>query len=226
MTTLELSISSIVFQLYGKCLYWKVDFQIQTFKYGIWLNTTTSMILKINQAPINGTCSVDLLEGYALSTLFTITCLNWVDIDGYITRYEYFAKFLNDSNPIALNYNEEGILYTQLPQGPPYDSYNISLFVQIIDDADAIAVYEIPTLVTVLPVANQTQEIEYEIINGLTSSQFTQSLSTGDLQICAKNIISFTSMLNFETNLTVSIFFSVKRLFSIWNWIYFKRRKN
>ena len=206
MSTLELSVSSIVFQLYGKCLYWKVDFQIQTFKYGIWLNTTTSMILKINQAPINGTCFVDLLEGYALSTLFTITCLNWIDIDGYITRYEYFAKFLNDSNPIALNYNEEGILYTQLPQGPPYDSYNISLFVQIIDDADAIAVYEIPTLVTVIPIPDQIEQIKYEVINGLNGTNITQSLSTGDLQICAKNIISFTSMLNFETNVTVRIY--------------------
>ena len=206
MTTIELSVSSILFGLYGKCFYWKVDFQIQTFKYGIWINSTSSMTLKINQAPINGTCFVDLLNGYALSTIFTITCMNWVDIDGYITRYEYFAAFMNDPNPIALNYNEEGILYTQLPQGPPYDSYNISLFVQIIDDADAITVYEIPTLVAVLPIANQTQEIEYEVINGLNGTEFTQSLSTGDLQICAKNIISFTSMLNFETNITVSIF--------------------
>lgn len=59
---------------------------------GSLVNGSTNMLLKINIAPFNGTCWVDLPRGYAMITYFTITCKNWVDIDGYIVRYEYFGK--------------------------------------------------------------------------------------------------------------------------------------
>lgn len=53
---------------------------------------STSIFLKINQKPFNGTCTVSPLVGFAMLTYFTITCKNWVDIDGYILRYEYFGN--------------------------------------------------------------------------------------------------------------------------------------
>ena len=144
-----------------------------------------------------------MYDGFALTTYFQITCLNWTDIDGYITRYEYFASFANDDNPVALNFNPDGALLTQLPQGPEFDSYNVSLFVQIIDDADAIAVYYIPIPVTVQPKNDYIALIEDEVISGNGQSEFYGYLVSDDLQVCARSIISFTSMLNFQANLTV-----------------------
>ena len=49
------------------------------------------MLLKINQKAFNGTCDVDLQSGYALYTYFIIKCIDWIDIDGYIRRYEFFG---------------------------------------------------------------------------------------------------------------------------------------
>jgi hypothetical protein len=184
--------------------------QITAFNPGLVLNGTTTINFKLNQQPYNGTCEVDLYDGYALETNFQITCANWYDIDGYITRYEYFAMFANDTNPIALNFNPDGILQTQLPQGPVFDSYNVSLFVQIIDDDDAIAVYNIPIPVTVRPQEAYISQIEDEIISGNGQSDFYNFLVSDDLQICSRSIISFTSMLNFQTGLTVRPRFKYK----------------
>ena len=161
------------------------------------------MNLKLNREPFNGTCDVNIYDGYALTTFFEITCVNWCDIDGYITRYEYFVTFANNSSPIALNFNENGTVLTQLPQGPEFDSYNVSLFVQIIDDADAIAVYYIPIPVTVRPRDDYIALIGDEVISGNGQSEFYGYLVSDDLQVCARSVISFGSMLNFQFNLTV-----------------------
>jgi len=45
----------------------------------------------INSPPINGTCSIDPLNGI-ITTLFTINCLNWFDENG-IKDYSFYSKF-------------------------------------------------------------------------------------------------------------------------------------
>ena len=48
----------------------------------------------VNQLPRNGFCDVDLYNGTSLSTTFNIKCLDWIDPDGFIERYEYMGKYL------------------------------------------------------------------------------------------------------------------------------------
>ncbi len=88
MKSSSLCISSLLFQHanYSKISYWKVD---------LWINNAgrSSLIFKLNEKPKNGLCSIDRYNGTSMETYFQITCLNWTDLDGKVTRYEYFGKF-------------------------------------------------------------------------------------------------------------------------------------
>lgn len=102
----------------------------------------------------------------------------------------------NDTNPMALNYNDNGILNIQLPQGSKLNEFKLSLFVQVIDDADAITVFEIPGYLTVEPKEGITEGFAVELLNDQADSGFVKDLLSGDLQLAAKNIICYTSILN------------------------------
>lgn len=54
-------------------------------------STSSEIILKINQIPLNGSCLVNLKNGTSLETNFTVTCSNWFDADGNITSYEFYG---------------------------------------------------------------------------------------------------------------------------------------
>ena len=73
-------------------MYWKVEFFIFTVSDGLNANGSTSMTLKKNQKPYNGSCSIDLLEGFVMETHFSFNCENWADHDGFVVKYEYFGK--------------------------------------------------------------------------------------------------------------------------------------
>ena len=96
-TTAELTISSNLFV--ASVDQWLVEFTIFTTSAlipALNSNFSTSMVLQANQKPYNGTCSVDLSSGNALDTKFTITCLNWADYDGIVTKYEFFGICILD----------------------------------------------------------------------------------------------------------------------------------
>ena len=114
---------------------------------------------------------------------------------------------MNDSNPIALNYNQNGIVNITLPQGPSYDEYRISIFVQIIDDCDAITVYNIPYKITVQPKPGLLEDVTSQLLGNQmsASSPFFKDLLSGDLNLCAKNIISMQSIANSQSNSLVRL---------------------
>lgn len=47
----------------------------------------------INSAPQNGTCSIDQNNG-TTSTVFRLTCSNWIDTDG-IKDYTFYGIFIS-----------------------------------------------------------------------------------------------------------------------------------
>ena len=109
--------------------------------------------------------------------------------------------FLENDNPISLNYNTNGTIRLQLPQGPSHDSFKISIIVRIIDDSNAVQIYNMPGQVQVLPNVAQTVSIMDSMIavaNGDSTSlnTFMQELMSQNIQTTAKNIMSFTSVLN------------------------------
>jgi hypothetical protein len=69
---------------------WKVELNINADN----VTGLSSLTFKTNSLPMGGTCTIDLEKGIALSTYFVITCMGWYDLDGVISRYEYYGNFL------------------------------------------------------------------------------------------------------------------------------------
>ena len=55
-------------------------------------NGSTSVIFKLNKLPRDGSCSVNLVNGTAMLTYFTVYCKDWIDDDGFVKKYEYFGN--------------------------------------------------------------------------------------------------------------------------------------
>ena len=86
----ELKIKRTLFE--NSAFYWKVDL---TARSGLLqANNSATMLFVINQKPTGGSCSVNGIDsGYAMSTVFSFRCSNWIDPDGVVTRYEFFGNF-------------------------------------------------------------------------------------------------------------------------------------
>ena len=153
-----------------------------------------SLILKTNVLPKNGYCYVDKTNGTSLSTIFTIVCLNWLDPDGSINIYEYMATYSGNENSIALNYNTNGQISLQLPQGPSNDAYKIYLYVNIIDNTKGTTVFTIPNPILVYP--------NIDLASGLLddpNNPFLTQLNSGNLNLVAKNVIALTTVFNIQS---------------------------
>ena len=89
------------------------------------------------------------------------------------------------------------------------------IFVQVIDDSDAITIFEIaePVVVEVKP--GFVNQISEQLINDPKNCDILKEIQNGDLQIMSKNIISMTSLLNSagtaETSSKIKDIFSYKR---------------
>ena len=75
---------------YSSYLYWKIQLEVSINLATIGIS---SIYLKKNQLPDYGDCSVDPLGGLAFDSYFYISCNDWVDLDGYISRFEYYGKY-------------------------------------------------------------------------------------------------------------------------------------
>ncbi len=111
----------------------------------------------MNQIPKDGQCFIDLVNGTALYTYFTIYCQNWVDPDGDIVKYALSCKFSNyfqfkkhffnlkqilkvtfpsAKTKIPFDVSNKPLISVQMPAGDPRDNYAIYVSVQVYDDAD------------------------------------------------------------------------------------------
>lgn len=92
-STTSLSIPPAVFSQFPNVDNWKVEFAAVAVYPSATLTGSSSLLFIKNRLPLNGTCSVDLNNGTAMSTYFTISCENWYDSDGTIKTYEFFGNF-------------------------------------------------------------------------------------------------------------------------------------
>ena len=116
--------------------------------------------------------------------------------------YNYFfilATYTGNDNPIALNYNSNGDLWIQLPQGPDSDGNKIYLFVNIIDDTYGVSVYNIPQPVIVTPNNNLADQLAATLTSNDPNSPFLQDLNSGNVNLVAKNVIALTSVFNIQS---------------------------
>ena len=94
--TNELTIFNSLFDTFNYLNYWRIYFDtIANYKDSETVIGSNFINFKVNQKPFNGTCTIDSPKGFAFYTLFRIECLNWLDSDGYISRYEYFSKIFS-----------------------------------------------------------------------------------------------------------------------------------
>ena len=72
---------------------WKVELTLTTVSASNGVSTgVSSFLVKLNQLPMGGSCSATPTNGTSGSTLFSISCINWVDPDGQIVKYSFFGK--------------------------------------------------------------------------------------------------------------------------------------
>ena len=83
-----MTLLNALFLNYSSVMYWKISLQITNQAK---LSGLSSLVLKTNSIPSGGYCQIDKTKGIALSTLFSISCYNWDDLDGTIVRYEYYG---------------------------------------------------------------------------------------------------------------------------------------
>lgn len=84
-----------LFEKYKDTFNWKIELSLESITDQSGTSTGySSLILYKNQIPTNGTCSINPTSGYAMDTLFNISCWNWTDPDGFIVKYEYFGEFI------------------------------------------------------------------------------------------------------------------------------------
>ena len=116
----------------------------------------------------------------------------------------------NDPNDILFHFQSTGGFNTQLPtqlnttipQGPDYDSFNVTIVIKIIDDSGGMLEYFIPTPVTVKPnISLLENSTVIEKMNYYDpKSRENRNLFEGDLLDASIIILSISSIFNSECN--------------------------
>ena len=108
--------------------YWRFEV-VYTLPSG---SSSSSVSFLINQAPRNGTCSIAPLNG-TTSTVFTVSCPNWVDSDG-IQDYTIYGE---DQTMIA--FSSVPTMQVRLPAWTQANTSVLQLSVVIRDAMDCVA---------------------------------------------------------------------------------------
>ena len=80
-----------MFQSNSAVLFWKIEFKATVNQA---LTGLSSLALKINQLPKDGSCYADKLNGTSSLTSFFLKCVYWSDPDGSVDKYEFYGKNL------------------------------------------------------------------------------------------------------------------------------------
>jgi hypothetical protein len=69
---------------------WKIDFGTLN------TNSSSAIVFYVNFPPRFGTCDISPTNG-TTNTLFSIMCLNWMDLDGSLNSFSYYGIVLQKS---------------------------------------------------------------------------------------------------------------------------------
>jgi hypothetical protein len=122
-------------------------------------------------------------------------------------RYCFFktAIYSGNLNLISLNYNSNGQISLQLPQGPQSDAYKIYLSVNIIDDTNGVTNYYVKNNpIIVKPNDALALSVMQSIKNNDQNNQFISGLNSGNLNMVAANIIALSSVFNTESEASLN----------------------
>jgi len=169
---------------------WKVELRInsETTRYGP-LNGYSSLVIAVNQLPVNGSCSVWPINGIAMLTDFNVICSGWIDPDGEIERYEFYAAYIDAKVDISvgLGYNKLGLLKSlRLQRGV------LKIWVRVKDMAGGSVDYTIDELILV----ELNDAFESTIMSWDSDVSFWFAGSTQNILKIATSIIQYLNSAN------------------------------
>ena len=164
----------------------QLSFLTEGFTYTLKLSAIDSAFVSsyatvtftINEAPSSGSMTVAPLNGRALSTLFSLSAVNWVDDDlpmAYLfgtTKVDVSGSLTNVLTPFGDKRSDCFWNDVKLPQGAAVSNYTVGTFVEVIDSYGAVGKYTART--HVLP-----EDLTLDQLLNETRTQSTSALDTG-----------------------------------------------
>lgn len=87
----DLAVKEELFQDFSSQIYWKIELSI----FVPTRNTSgmASIVFYINFPPRFGSCDINL-KNLSSNSLLSISCSNWIDLDGVLSSYAFYGLFL------------------------------------------------------------------------------------------------------------------------------------
>ncbi|CAF1005529.1 unnamed protein product [Adineta steineri] len=161
--------------------------------------STSALNFIINQPPANGPCSINPFDG-TITTLFTIECPNWYDVDG-IQDYSLYAWTTDISQRTLIAFSSEYNFQVQLPAGDNETSL-LNLVVYVRDLVGSVTQVNISS-VNVIADSVTINDLIDKITNlssTITNNPIVRLLSSGNQNVVGQMIISLSQEFNQMSN--------------------------
>ncbi|CAF3624741.1 unnamed protein product [Adineta steineri] len=169
---------------------------VYTFQSAI---STSALNFIINQPPSNGSCSINPLGG-TITTLFTIECPNWYDVDG-IQDYSLYAWTTDISERTIIAFSPEYNFQVRLPAGDNETSL-LNLVVYVRDLAGSVAQVNISSVNVIadLTIINDLIDKITNSSSTITNNPIVRLLSSGNQNVVGQMIIALSQEFNQMNN--------------------------
>ncbi|CAF0849209.1 unnamed protein product [Adineta steineri] len=157
--------------------------------------STSALNFIINQPPANGSCSINPLSG-TITTLFTIECPDWYDVDG-IKDYSLYTWTTDISQRTIIAFSPEDNFQVRLPAGDNGTSL-LNLVVYVRDLLNSVTQVNISSVNVIADMAIINDLID-KITNSsstITNNAIVRLLSSGNQNVVGQMIISLSQELN------------------------------
>ena len=180
---------------------WKAEFTLTAISKQNGISKgASSIILQLNKLPYGGACIMTPEEGSAAQTLFTFNCHDWVDDDGDIVKYVFFASMIGTPIDACIGYTSDGVFVTQLPQGSDTNEYKMNIYVQIIDNDNGVTIFNFENQIKSEPNMTQIAGI-FDALTGVSNSALLVEMFGGSPQQVTKNVLSLSAALNTQSKI-------------------------
>ncbi|CAF1360361.1 unnamed protein product, partial [Adineta steineri] len=157
--------------------------------------STSALNFIINQPPANGSCSINPLSG-TITTLFTIKCPDWYDVDG-IQDYSLYAWTTDISQRTIIAFSSEYNFQVRLPTGDNETSL-LNLVVYVRDLAGSVTQVNISSVNVIADTATINDLID-KITNSpstITNNPIVRLLSSGNQNVVGQIMTSLSQEFN------------------------------
>lgn len=157
--------------------------------------STSALNFIINQPPYNGSCVINPSNG-TTTTLFTVSCPDWFDLDG-IKDYTLYAWKSHISERIMVAFSRVSTFTIRLPAGNEQDS-SLHVMIYIRDTLDCVQEVNIPSMIVSLDSQelNNFIDIFQTSPTALTKNPLARLLYGGNQNVIGQVLTSLSQDLN------------------------------